>query len=225
VYQFVPYLWNWGGDVLDKDNKCAAFNSPEAVQALEHYKSLVPYSPPSYLQNIADQNTALFQQGKLMMSLHDSDQFGYINDPANSKKEVVNNVGLAVSPSGPKGDPPVIHMAGWTLGVNADSKKKNAAAMYAMWMSARGRAPVQAGFGEPQARKSWLTDPANQKEHPEYKAMVDSLPNARTVPVIPQWAKVQDALALAIQEAVTGDKDPKSALDEAASTANQALGC
>jgi ABC-type glycerol-3-phosphate transport system substrate-binding protein len=130
-----------------------------------------------------------------------------------------------VSPSGPKGDPPVIHMAGWTLGVNADSKKKNAAATYAMWMAARGRAPVQAGFGEPPARQSWLTDPANQKDHPEYKAMVDSLPSAKTVPVIPQWAKVQDALALAIQEAVTGGKAPKAALDEAASTANQALGC
>lgn len=225
VYQYVPFLWNWGGDLLDKDGKCAAFNSPQGVQALEFYKNLVPYSPPSYLQNIADQNTSLFQQGKLMLSLHDSDQFGYINDRANSKPQVVGNVGLAVSPSGPKGDPPTIHIAGWTMGVNSDSKIKKAAAQYVMWMAAKGRAPVQAGFGEPQARKSWLTDPANQKAHPEYKAMVDSLPNARAIPVINAWAKVQDALALGIQQAVSGQMDPKAALDAAASTANQALGC
>lgn len=225
VYQFIPFLWNWGGDILDKDNKCAIFNSPQAVQALDFYKSLVPYSPPSYLQNIADQNTSLFQQGKLMLSLHDSDQFGYINDKANSKPEVVNNVGLAVSPSGPKGGAPTIHMAGWTMGVNADSHMKRAAAEYVMWMAAKGRAPVQAGFGEPQARKSWLTDPANQKEHPEYKAMVDSLPNARSVPATPAWAKIQDSFALAIQQAVTGQKQSKAALDDAVSQANKALGC
>jgi multiple sugar transport system substrate-binding protein len=225
VYQFIPFLWNWGGDILDKANKCAVFNSPQAVQALDFYKTLVPYSPPSYLQNIADQNTSLFQQGKLMLSLHDSDQFGYINDKANSKPEVVNHVGLAVSPSGPKGDPPAIHMAGWTMGVNADSKMKRAAAEYVMWMAAKGRAPVQAGFGEPQARKSWLANPANQKAHPEYQAMVDSLPNARSVPPVPGWAKIQDAFALAIQSAVTGQKSSKSALDDAVSQSNKALGC
>jgi multiple sugar transport system substrate-binding protein len=226
TYQWIPILWNYGGELLSNDNTCAAFNSKQGVEALEYYASLVPFSPPSYTSNIADQNTSLFQQGKLITSgLHDSDQFGYINDPENSKPEVVDNVGLTISPSGPKGPPPVVHMAGWTLGINADSKMQRAAAAYAMWMAAKGRAPVQAEFGEPQARKSWLESPANQKQHPEYKAMVDSLPHARSIPVTPQWAEVQDALALAIQQVATGQEDAQSALDQAAETADRALGC
>jgi multiple sugar transport system substrate-binding protein len=226
TYQWIPILWNYGGELLSDDNRCAAFNSEEGVKALDFYKSLVPFSPPSYLQNIADQNTSLFQQGKLVVSgLHDSDQFGYINDPANSKPEVVNNVALTISPSGPKGSPPTIHMAGWTLGVSSDSDMKKAGVEYALWMAAKGRAPVQAGFGEPQARKSWLNDPRNQQQYPQYKAMVESLPHARSIPPVTQWAQVQDALALAIQEAVTGQEDSKSALDSAAETADRALGC
>jgi multiple sugar transport system substrate-binding protein len=226
TYQWIPILWNYGGELLSDNDTCAAFNSQQGVEALEYYASLVPYSPPSYTENIADQNTSLFQQGKLITSgLHDSDQFGYINDPENSKPEVVNNVGLTISPSGPKGPPPIIHMAGWTLGINADSKMQKAAAAYAMWMAAKGRAPVQAEFGEPQARKSWLDDPANQKEYPQYKAMVESLPHAKAIPVTPQWAEVQDALALAIQQVVTGQEEAKSALDQAAETSDRALGC
>lgn len=226
TYQWIPILWNYGGELLSNNNTCAAFNSEQGVEALEFYASLVPFSPPSYTNNIADQNTSLFQQGKLITSgLHDSDQFGYINDPENSKPEVVDNVGLMISPSGPKGPPPVVHMAGWTLGINADSSMQRAAATYAMWMAAKGRAPVQAEFGEPQARHSWLESPANQKQHPEYKAMVESLPHARSIPVTPRWAEVQDALALAIQQAVTGQEDAKSALDQAAEASDRALGC
>lgn len=226
TYQWIPILWNYGGELLSNNNTCAAFNSKQGVEALEFYASLVPYSPPSYTNNIADQNTSLFQQGKLVVSgLHDSDQFGYINDPENSKPEVVDNVALTISPAGPKGQPPTIHMAGWTLGVNADSKMQRTAAAYAMWMAAKGRAPVQAEFGEPQARHSWLEDPANQKEHPEYKAMVESLPHAKSIPVTPDWAEVQDALALAIQQVVTGQEEAEPALDQAAETADRALGC
>jgi multiple sugar transport system substrate-binding protein len=226
TYQWIPILWNYGGELLSNDDTCAAFNSKQGVEALEFYASLVPFSPPSYTNNIADQNTSLFQQGKLVVSgLHDSDQFGYINDPENSKPEVVDNVALTISPAGPEGQPPTIHMAGWTMGVNADSKMQRTAAAYAMWMAAKGRAPVQAEFGEPQARHSWLENPANQKEHPEYKAMVESLPHARSIPVTPKWAEVQDALALAIQQVVTGQEDAEPALDRAAETSDRALGC
>lgn len=215
TYQFLPFLWAWGSDVFDKNMK-PAFNSPEGVKALEYYASLVAFSPPDWVQNMCDMNTTLFQQDLLAMSIHDSDQFGYINDVNTSKAQVVGNVALAPAPVGPAGKP-VVMLAGWTMAINADSKHKKEAFRYIQWMASKGRAAVQAGFGEPPCRKSWLEDPENQKAHPEYRAMAASLPYAKTVPNMPEFSKVFDILGIAVQQACLREKTPKEALDWAAS--------
>lgn len=221
TYQFYPFLWAFGGDIFDQNYR-PVFNSEAGVKALEYYKSLVAYSPQDWVQGFCDINTSLFQQGIVTMSIHDSDQFGYINDPKTSKPEVVGNVALATPPAGPVGQP-VIHLAGWSMGVSADSAHKDEAYTYIQWMASKGRAETQAKYGEPPARKSWLENPDNIAKHPEYKGMVEALPNAKSIPSIPEFGQVTDIVALAVQQALLGEKTPQAALDEAAAQVQKVM--
>jgi multiple sugar transport system substrate-binding protein len=213
VFQWVHFLWNAGGDIFD-ENYRPVVNSREGIQATSYYASLVAFSPPDWVTNMCDENTSLFQQDMIAQSIHDSDQFGYINDPESSQPQVVNNVAMATPPVGLEGKP-VIHLVGWVQAVNDDSEHKEEAFQYIQWMAAKGRAPVQAKYGEPQCRESWLNDPANQRKYPEYKGMVGALPYARTFPSIPEIGEVLDILALEIQNACLGQKSAEAAMNDA----------
>ncbi len=213
VFQWVHFLWDAGGDIFDKNYK-PIVNNPAGVKATKYYASLVAFSPPDWVTNMCDENTSLFQQDMLAQSIHDSDQFGYINDPESSKPQVVNNVALATPPVGLEGKP-IIHLCGWLEAINNDSKHKKEAFQWIQWVAAKGRAPIQAKYGEPQCRVSWLNDPANQQKHPEYKGMVGALPYAKTFPSIPEIGEVIDILALEIQNACLGKKTAQKAMDDA----------
>lgn len=213
VFQWVHFLWNAGGDIFDQNYR-PIVNNMAGVEATKYYASLVKFSPPDWVTNMCDENTSLFQQDMLAQSIHDSDQFGYINDPESSQPQVVDNVALATPPLG-LGGKPIIHLVGWMQAINDDSKHKEEAFQYIQWMAARGQAPVQAEYGEPQCRESWLNDPENQRKYPEYKGMVGALPYARTFPSIPEIGEVLDILALEIQNACLGEKSAKAAMDAA----------
>ena len=45
---FLPILWAYGADLLSKDQKTVAFNTPEGVAALQMYVDLAKYSVPDY---------------------------------------------------------------------------------------------------------------------------------------------------------------------------------
>lgn len=213
VFQWVHFLWNAGGDVFDQDYR-PVVNSKAGVEATKYYASLVKFSPPDWVTNMCDENSSLFQQDMLAQSIHDSDQFGYINDPESSQPQVVNNVAMATPPVGLEGKP-IIHLVGWVQAVNDDSEHKEEAFQYIQWMAAKGRAAVQARYGEPQCRESWLNDPDNQKKYPEYKGMVGALPYAQTFTSIPEIGEVLDILALEVQNACLGEKTAKAAMDDA----------
>jgi ABC-type sugar transport system, periplasmic component len=76
-------------------------NSPRARQALDFYKSLVPYSPPNALEIWFDEANAVMQAGRVAMIYNWAGFLPSLFDPAASK---VYNVIRVVPPPGHKGE-------------------------------------------------------------------------------------------------------------------------
>lgn len=68
--------------------------------------------------------------------------------------------------------------------------------------------------GFPPVTKSLANDPFFQK--PVYKVMIEQIPNAKGWPLIPEWPECNDIIWDNIVATFLGEKDPKTAMDDAA---------
>jgi multiple sugar transport system substrate-binding protein len=66
-YYWLPFLWQAGGNLLSKDLKTIAFNSPQGVQAAEFYVGLRKYAPRDYLGSNSWDGRVAFANGQVAM--------------------------------------------------------------------------------------------------------------------------------------------------------------
>jgi multiple sugar transport system substrate-binding protein len=221
--------WGSGGNIV--------VNSQEAVAALTWYvDTLTQYAPPAVRNwnwpDIAD----AFSQGTVATYIDAHSSAAVINNPEKSK--VVGKIAYARWPKGPSGKR-VTSIWNWGFPINAalSDKAKKATWLFIEW----------ACSAETQARTSWkFAGPAKRSginrmslwRSPEFAAAMknagdnfipaalESLEFDTDVewrPRVPQWPAIGEAMAVAIQAALVGQKKPKEALDEAQARINQAL--
>ena len=98
---FAPVLYDFGGRWFDRRSGDFAFNTPEALAAFEWWGStLREYGPPGSANNHWAEVTSIFSQGRAAMLFDDITFITIFADPA--KSTVVNKVGYAVAPQGPR---------------------------------------------------------------------------------------------------------------------------
>ncbi|MEM9487523.1 MAG: extracellular solute-binding protein, partial [Myxococcota bacterium] len=87
-YEWLNVLYSFGGDMLETEtgSECGPIivNSPQAVAALEYYKSLIELSPPDTLNYFWDDLMALMQQGKVFQVIMWNDATYAVEDPKQS---------------------------------------------------------------------------------------------------------------------------------------------
>ncbi|MBU5671503.1 ABC transporter substrate-binding protein [Paenibacillus brevis] len=126
-FNFYPFLWQAGGQVLAEDGKTSAFNSPETAKALDFWGTFFQekLSPaklqygPWEIDNLGKQTAAMQICGTWAVS---------------RIEEVFGDVPIKLAPLPiPEGGKPVTTAGGWKFAVNAKSKNLEEAAKFVMW--------------------------------------------------------------------------------------------
>ena len=207
-------LWSFGGDWYDEKFR-PTINSKEAIEALEYFKSLIPYAPKGVLTYDWDENARAFAQGNAAMTIQWQNAAPTFYNPEKSK--IVGKFDFTLIPGKKQSDGSIKRtptFGGWSLQIPKDSKNKEAAWEFMVWASSRDLDPRLA-YSQPGSRFSGLEDPQKQVKYIEYSGMLDSLPIAKGRPRIAPYSELADALEVALSEAMTGSKSSEEALNEA----------
>jgi multiple sugar transport system substrate-binding protein len=156
----------FGGAILDQQTWDVKVNSPETLASLKYFLALLANAPPDIETYSWDAAVSAFAAGKTAMWFDATSLQPWIVDPAKSK--VVGKVAYAPPPRGAKGRfGPV---GGWSLGIPAIARNKEASWAFIAWMTAKANAKEMVARGGVPSRLSVLNDPAFVAKDPSMAA-------------------------------------------------------
>lgn len=233
VHPWLALLQSNGGKFLTDDNKKAAFNSKEGIEAIELYKTMLdsgainPQMSPSNASTTGGyQNN--FELEKTAMIVMANWWKGGLQS---TMKEKFNNVATAPIPVGPSGSKPVSVFYSWLYTVNSQSKNQEAAWKFLQWVNS------PKGDGQSSRQGDWLmnqgilpsrtsdqTAHKNTLENDAFvKTYVELLKDAKPFPIVNKGAEMTAALQKQIEAVLFSKADPKSALKTAEEEINNLL--
>lgn len=223
---YMSWMYQGGGRVLDDAGK-PVVNSPENIQALEFYNSLVfddksALSPTDYANQGLNngQPDPLFAQGKLAMNVT-----GFWN--ISSLKDSGIDWGIAPLWHGKDAAVPAFSSA---LAVSSKSShQKSAAALIAFLTSAEGQEPIATAGLDVPANLEAVAAPSFQKpawntSGVDLSAFTSSAADVFAPPLVPQWNQIQKAFSDGLAETWNGNQSVKDGLDKVQATLESLLG-
>ncbi|MDX6316771.1 MAG: multiple sugar transport system substrate-binding protein [Nocardioidaceae bacterium] len=220
-YYWYPWLYQAGGDLLSKDGKSIAFDSPAAQKAAEFYVSLVKFAPPDYLNSDSYTGGAAFANGQSAMYMAGSWFASYMDS---SFPKIKGKWATAPLPSGTAGCKTTT--AGDALVITSNTKNADAAWKWIEYLDS----PKNVGLwtygskdgSELPPLQSLLGDAVKTK--PVLKGFVDLMKCGVSGTVSnPKFPKIQEALNTELGKAFYGDETAKQALANAAQQGQQIL--
>ncbi|TFH40844.1 MAG: extracellular solute-binding protein, partial [Lysobacterales bacterium] len=222
-YEWLNFLYSFGGDMMDvkSGSECGPIivNSPEAVESLDYYKSLIKYSPSDTLNYFWDDVMVAMQQGKAFEMIMWNDATYAVEDP--SQSTVSGKMGFDIIPQGKGGK--VGQVEGWTYLIPAYAKNQEAAYLFIQWMMAFDQQLEQHQNGGASSRPDVYADP-NVQKITYSKASMDTNAVSIAKPTIPESPQITEILVLELSNALANKKSSKQALGDAAVAMNKLLG-
>jgi ABC-type glycerol-3-phosphate transport system substrate-binding protein len=217
-FEFYPWLWQAGGEMLDPSNKTVTFNDAGGVKALQFWADLqnkYKVMPPGAATLTEDDYKGPFVNGKLAMFTSGPWIAGWLKGAGIGGK-------WAAAPL-PKDVNDASVLGGMDIIVNAKSEHQAEAGKFLTWLlqdsvqtdwaSSLGFVPIkQSMYSDPK----FSSDPLNAIFLAELKV-------SRSRPTIAQAGQLDDLLGKAVQAALSGASTPKAALDDAVQKAQQLL--
>ncbi len=229
VAQWVPFLYSFGGNILNENMTKAVFNSPQGRKATQFLIDLYKkykVVPPSAIDYEQDGVISSMQQGITAMAITYSPYFQEINNSQKSK--FAGN--FAVAPFLPYDKESgltsgITEISGWGLGVSKYSANKELAwdvIKFVCGEEEQRKLAVQ-NNNSPSVSKTF-NDPEYIKVYPEAKSVLTSLQGAKSRPGTLRWTRVEDVLSRELSAAITGQKTVNKMLEDAEKEVNQILG-
>jgi multiple sugar transport system substrate-binding protein len=221
TWQFWPHLWQNGGSILNEAGTKSEFASAAGVDALTFLQSMAVKDKSVYL----DQTDTKFGQ------LFTSDRIGMITSgpwQLSDLKTGGTKYGVVQLP-GTDGDHQTVSGPDiWALFDHKDKNRAYWATQFAQWLtSAEQDERFNVALGNLPLRSSEADSEAVKKEaaaFPGYEVFVANSANVKnTRPTSTGYAALSVAIGKSISTVLQGDGEPKSALEQAAKTADQAL--
>lgn len=215
TFEFESLLWQYGGDLFNKDVSKATFNSPAGVQALTWMVSLVKqgYSPAKVAQ---DGNINALIAGKTAFNWNGIWQ---TSNTALLKDQ------WAAAPVPQIGTQKAVWSSStdWAFVNNKgqDKNKTQAAAVFVKWMNEHST--VWAGGGELPAANKVRNDSSLVSQYPNLKPFLGELDYAHFETTSPGIPNAEATITTAVNEAILQKKSPQQALNDAASQADKLL--
>ena len=220
------FVFSYGGAIV-KDKK-AAFDSPEAIAAIEMYGQMLSQAGPTgvgtydWYEVLSD-----FMQGRTAMAIDSSNLATDISDPAKSR--VATRAAFAAFPHA--GDrAPIPYASHWQACVNTKSRNKKAAFLFLMWATSKPTSLQTAAKGLATTRVSAWSSAGFKRAFGEQAAAaaLTNLQNgdvnlAKAIVFHPQSHEILDAFMIGVNEVVSGTKSAQVALTAAAKKANAAI--
>jgi len=214
VCNWVEYIWNNGGDVLDESGS-PVVNTSNNVEATEIMLDLVEnYSPEGITTYNEPESEQVFLDGK---SLFIRDWSGFWNSANAEGSKVAGKVGATTLPIGPNGEEPHSALGGLDLVINKfiDDEHKEAAVDFLRYMaSEETQKEMTLISAQPPVLKSVYEDADVLAEIPFYEKFYGIIEGGKSRPMSPKYAKVSDAIQRNIHQALSGETEVKTALDQ-----------
>jgi multiple sugar transport system substrate-binding protein len=217
VLQWSPFLWQAGGIEINLQQTEVLYNDSAGVAALSLWKRM--YQEMQF-ENFSQAHDLGFASGTLAMVMD-----GPWNLP---RYRQLSDLDWAVAPlpAGPAGR--ATYLAGEHLAIFKQSRHPDAAWTFVKWVL---KPEIQAMFsmqsGYLPVRRSVL-DREDYREflatHPGLSGFVAQLPFGRARPRMDVYRiEINQHIAEAVERAIRGDVDPRSALNDAAARSNRLL--
>lgn len=221
ILDFATCLWQSGGTHLTPDGRHPAFNSPEGVKALSFWLGFLKNTAGdidelrAFQSQFSGATTDPFGLEKLAMR---TDSPFRIPD----MKRYFPNLDYGIAPF-PSAGPRLTEVVGNSLVIPRGARHKEAAWEFIKFATSYEQVQrVCARTFRLPARIDASMDPAFT-EHPHLKGFVSELPYGRSIPVVPGYMEMAEALGRGIEQALKGNMTPQQALDKAAADSERIL--
>jgi len=193
-------------------------NSERALKALEFYRSLIPYSPPNYLELWFDQCNAVMQAGRVFMITNWVGFQPSLFDPSASK--VYDKIFVVPLPGHRSEDDGKFrryaNIGGQPMCINAYSDYKEIALEFIKFWFEPEQQRMWAEGGGGVCIKDIINTDWFKTLTPYNRAYADSIPFQLDFWNVPTYAELLQALQEEIHACLAGQQDPKIALDRLA---------
>ena len=218
TFEWFPWIWQNGGEILNADNTQAAFTNPEGLESATVFLELitkdgvVPEAAKSWKSwdemaaAFSNQVIAMYEVGDWGLAAVDAMQpnfeWGVVELPMKASKASV------------------VGGANWVISKN--TKNPEAAYKWLSFITGPDVFDLMDGYNRLAARSGGQQ--AIVSADPRMQVFVDSLESARARPSIPNWTTVDyDCLQPAFLKVILEGADIETALQEAGTCANNAL--
>lgn len=218
VWQWMPFLWQAGGYLIDEEQTRMLFNSQAGVRALTLWKGI--FEEMDLSSFTVDYDVA-FASKNLAMALD-----GPWNLPR--YKDLLKNIdwGIAPLPAGPVKR--ATNVGGEYLAIFKQSSHPREAWQFVQWIvqpETQAFWSMQSGYLP--VRRDVLDIPEFNdylNEHPQFKVFVEEMKVGQSPrPIDFHALEINRNIAAAIEKATIGHRDPKIVLDEAVRESNKLL--
>jgi multiple sugar transport system substrate-binding protein len=232
VDMWYPYLWMLGGSIVESRPGhptedfywFPSYNSTQGVKALEFIKDQVQAGVNPQTKFF---DTAFAQNKSFAVMLAGSWMPGEF--PRQQWPDLEEKLGfIPMFPVPFTENDTATTMGGWLLSIPLSSKNKDLAwelitlalepDRLAPWLERYGYLPTQIPIGERVMLANNLTS------FPYYSEMISMIPFGHGRPAIPEYPEIASHIKQAIDDVYYGIKDPKQALDDAATKSAKVLG-
>jgi ABC-type glycerol-3-phosphate transport system substrate-binding protein len=210
--QWSNYLYANGGQYHDANWK-ATFNGPEGIKAVEDFRDDIAKHGPTGAESFCfDEANSVFGQGKAFSFVTFNILLAGFDDPANST--VVGKAGIAPNPGGGLN-------GGWGWAIPNSSQDKESAWKFIRWVESKEIVKKRTIAGGAPTQGWVFDDPEVAAKRPEMGKLKTLVATAQEFPTFTYTVDMVEALGRELNLAVSGQKDPKEALELAAEEFNK----
>ncbi len=209
ICYYTAIVHGFGGDLVDASGG-PAVNTPANVKALTFMVDSIYTTKVTDPSSITSDDRSMlnaFSQGKIPFGVNWSFAWGLFNDPKESNVVGKIRVGLV---------PGATCAGSMGLAITKSSDKKEAAWKYIQFLSSKPIQKKQAiTAGSLPIWNTLYADKELRAKHPALAEMSAQLPTAYNRPMIVWYNQFSQILQVEIQNALTRNKKPQAALDDA----------
>jgi multiple sugar transport system substrate-binding protein len=215
ICDYTTLLGAYGGKFFDESGE-PAFNSGGGLQALEFMRMTLDekLSNPASTESLEEDVRRIISQGEAAMALNWTYMFALANDP--NESQVAGQIDIAHTPEGPAGAPGVNGSMG--IAIANGSQNQDAAWKYIQFMTSQKIQNQYAKLSLPIWKSSYDQEEVVQALPQVVPVAKEQLNDMILRPVVTNYNDVSHTLQVEIQQALTGEKSPKQALDDAANS-------
>ncbi len=220
AFLFWPYLWQNGGQILNKDLTAATFNDAAGMEAFKFYAGLAmtdKVAPPEFVAATGswDAYLAPFIQGRVAMM--PMGPWGIAPITAGNP-----NLDWAIAPLPTKKTAASV-LGGTTIGVATHATNADLAWQFVEWATAGAQTSYIQDMGNIPGRKDVITSTWATSD-PKRQVFVEQMAVAQARPEIPIWGAIEWGIfANAWDSVIQGKQSPADALNAAATQSTQKL--